>query len=228
MSKHLDKSVVLEAIGLKKTYQQSDSCLDILKGVDFRVGEGESISVRGESGVGKTTFLYALSALESIQAGKLYWEGQDTACMSEDQLAKYRSRLIGFVFQAYYLVPELNVLENACLSAKICGFYTDALRMRVIELLSRVGLYSKINTMPTLLSGGEKQRVAIVRALATNPKIIMADEPTGNLDEQTAIVVMDMLLSICKNLGTSLVLVTHNEAFAKKTDREYVLKQGRF
>jgi predicted ABC-type transport system involved in lysophospholipase L1 biosynthesis ATPase subunit len=220
-------SQLIEARGLGKTFPGAAAPISVLDGVDFALRAGESVSIRGESGSGKSTLLNVLSGLERAETGLLYWEGQDVSRYSLSRLAATRRRFMGFVFQAYYLAPELNALENVLLGARIAGRVDAGVRERAEALLVRVGLKERIRHGSTKLSGGERQRVAVARALINDPPLVLADEPTGNLDESTGQAVMDLLLEIAGESAKSLILVTHNPEFAARTDRQLNLHLGK-
>ncbi len=211
---------VLTARALRKTYRSGNRRLEVFSNVDFHIAAGESVSIRGESGSGKSTLLNLLAALDTADSGTLAWDG----CAKTGNAA--RGRFVGIIFQAFYLIPELNALENILMARRITGRIDPAARARAAELLDRVGLKDRGHHLPSQLSGGERQRVAVARALMNSPRVILADEPTGNLDEKTADSVMDLLLGICAETKTALVLVTHNPLYAKRTAREYFLHEG--
>ncbi len=217
---------VLNAVNIKKSFPTPAGALEVLRGVNLEIMAGECISVRGESGSGKTTLLQILGGLESATVGDLFWNGERVTKRGNAFLAKVRSTFLGYVFQAYHLVPELDALENVLLASRIAGTPTKAARKISLELLDRVGLGDRINHLPTRLSGGECQRVAIARALVNHPQLILADEPTGNLDEKTGDTVMTLLLDVCREQKASLLLVTHNKDFAELADRKISLKNG--
>jgi predicted ABC-type transport system involved in lysophospholipase L1 biosynthesis ATPase subunit len=211
---------VISARGLRKSYLSGDRRLEVLRGVDLDVGVGESISIRGESGSGKSTLLHLLAGLDSLDAGTLAWEG----LAAPD--GGGRARFVGMVFQAYYLIPELNARDNVLMARRIIGRPDRADFVRADGLIARVGLAERARHLPSQLSGGECQRVAVARALMNSPRLILADEPTGNLDEQTGDSVMDLLLGLCSETGTALVLVTHNAGYAARTKRQLALHLG--
>lgn len=219
-------SKVLEACGVCKSFSTVSGDIAVLKGVNFSIEAGESVSIRGESGCGKTTLLNIVSALESPDAGDVKWSGVSVCDKSASWLAQQRASGVGLVFQSYYLLPELNALENVLLARRLVGRVSRDDRSRAQALLERVGLKDRLTHLPAKLSGGERQRVAFARALMNHPKLILADEPTGNLDEKTAEVMMDLLLSLCREDKVSLALVTHHIAFAERTDRCLFLTQG--
>lgn len=221
-----EPTLLLEAQGLTKHFPGMEGEIPVLGGVDFCLAAGESVSISGASGCGKSTLLNVLSGLEIADAGSLVWQGQTVSGASLSRLAALRTGYLGFVFQAYYLAPELNALENVLLGARIAGRVTSDVKARAEHLLERVGLGHRIRHHSTKLSGGERQRVAVARALINDPPIIMADEPTGNLDESTGLAVMDLLMELVDEFGKSLVLVTHNPAFAARTSRRLKLHLG--
>lgn len=221
--------LVLQSSDLVKSYQTGDFVLEVLKGVDLQAHSGEFISIQGESGCGKTTFLNLLAGLESPDLGNVKWGDFDIAFEKRNALARRRAEYIGIVFQSYYLIPEVNALQNVFMSHRIAyGGNGGGGIAKAKELLERVGLGDRGNQMPATLSGGEKQRIAIARALLTNPKVILADEPTGNLDERTGDSVMELLQELCRERKTCLVLVTHNHEHAARADRQLILTEGRF
>ena len=221
------KETLLEARALRKGFPGAEGVREVLDGVDFAIGASESASIRGESGSGKSTLLNVLSGLETSDAGDLSWNGEKVSGRSLSWMAARRAAFVGFVFQAYYLAPELNALENVLLAARIQGAVGAPERARAEDLLERVGLASRMKHPSTKLSGGERQRVAVARALINDPPLVLADEPTGNLDETTGEAVMELLLEITAERGKSLVLVTHNADFAARTDRAFRLHLGK-
>ena len=217
---------ILVAKALVKTFPAQEGSVPVLNGIDLRFSRGESISIRGESGSGKSTLLNVLSGLEVADSGSLEWQGQGVSSQSLSSLARLRQQFIGFVFQSYYLAPELNSLENVLLGARIAGSLNENVRARAIELLERVGMGHRLQHNATKLSGGERQRVAVARALINDPPLILADEPTGNLDEATGAAVMDLLLEMVEEDKKSLILVTHNPEFAARTQQQLILRRG--
>jgi putative ABC transport system ATP-binding protein/lipoprotein-releasing system ATP-binding protein len=213
---------ILTARGLRKTFLSGDRRLEVLTGVDLDVAAGESVSIRGESGSGKSTLLQLLAGLDAPDAGTLAWAG------TPDTGTKRRATFLGIVFQSFYLIPELDARENVLMARRILGGIDAEARARADELLAKVGLAERMTHLPAQLSGGERQRVAVARALMNSPRLILADEPTGNLDERTGDAVIELLLGLCAETKTSLVLVTHNVAHAQKTHRQLVLRGGTF
>jgi len=212
---------VLIARALRKTYLSGDRCIDVLSGVDFSVVAGESVSIRGESGSGKSTLLNLLSALDVPDSGEVIWDGKPSIGTS------VRATYLGMVFQSFYLIPELDALQNVLMARRMVGRIGSAEKARAVELLKRVGLTERASHLPSQLSGGERQRVAVARALMNSPQLILADEPTGNLDEKTGDAVIELLLSLCVETKTALVLVTHSAVHAAKTSRKTILHEGK-
>ncbi len=217
---------VLTATGLRKGYRSGDRAIEVLRGVAITVDAGESISIRGESGSGKTTLLNLLAGLDSPEAGEIRWAGAGITGVEPGRLAVLRARFAGLVFQAYYLIPELDALANVLMARRILGAVRAPERARARDLLARMRLAERGHHLPSQLSGGECQRVAIGRALMNQPRVILADEPTGNLDEHTGDTVIDMLLGACREQGAALVLVTHNPRHAARCDRSLLLHEG--
>ena len=211
--------VVLSARGLTKAFPSGDRRIEVLRGVDLEVAAGESVSIRGESGSGKSTLLNLLSGLDAPDGGALSWSG---GAPSTERRAKF----LGMVFQSFYLIPELDARANVLVAARMIRVPRAADRARADDLLKRVGLIERATHVPAKLSGGERQRVAVARALMNSPPLLLADEPTGNLDEHTGDAVIAMLLQLCRDTGTALVLVTHNQAHAKKCGRQLFLHDG--
>ena len=215
---------VLRGVGLRKNYRSGDSTLEVLRGLDFTVSAGESVSIRGESGSGKSTLLNLLAGLDRPDSGELWWGAEATHKLSLAELTARRGRFLGMVFQAYYLIPEIDALANVLMGARMVGSVGTAERIRAEMLLKRVGLAQRSAHLPSHLSGGERQRVA--RALMNHPPVLLADEPTGNLDERSGDEIVALLLEVCAEENAALVLVTHNPAHAKKTNRQLFLKTG--
>lgn len=226
ISYDMEKSPVLAANAIRKSFASPAGTIDVLRGVDLAVAAGERVSVRGESGAGKTTLLQILGGLDAPDSGELFWNGERITGRGNAFLARARTKLIGYVFQFFHLVPELTALENVLLAARIAGTPVRAAREQARELLARVGLGERVGHLPAKLSGGECQRVAIARALVNRPPLILADEPTGNLDERTGESVMSLLLDVCRERDAALFLVTHNLEFADRADRRLVLRRG--
>ena len=222
-------NLVLEAIGLSKNFRLGDGSIRVLADADIRLKEASSLSIQGSSGCGKTTLLNLLARLERADKGRVSWDGYEMEASSSPSSREsiMRADFLGVVYQAYYLIPELNVLENILMAARLStGANRDSMD-RARSLLSRMGVADKEKQIPTKLSGGERQRVAIARALINNPRVLLADEPTGNLDERTGGQVMDLLLATCNEENTGLILVTHNPSFAEAADSRVFLKEGK-
>jgi len=217
--------IVIEAAGLGKQVSTGDARLTILDGVSFTVRAGESIAVVGVSGSGKSTLLALLAGLDTPSAGTVRIEGADIYTLDEDARAALRGRLAGFVFQSFQLLPAMTALENVMLPLELAGA-GDA-RPAAGAMLDRVGLKDRLHHYPRQLSGGEQQRVAIGRAFVGRPKLLFADEPTGNLDPATGARVIDLLFELNRENGTTLVLVTHDEALTRRCDRVLRLSAGR-
>ncbi|HQU08586.1 MAG TPA: ABC transporter ATP-binding protein [Opitutales bacterium] len=227
MNKPHCAAVLMEARGVFKAYAGPWGAIPVLEGVDCMLHAGESVSIRGESGCGKTTLLNVLCGLETIDNGTVHWHGRTLTEIGQSRLAHERARKLGLIFQAFYLLGELSAFENVLLAKRLLGALTEADRKRAADLLERVGLGKRMKHMPAQLSGGERQRVAIARALMNAPQMILADEPTGNLDEKTAAHVMELLFELTRDEGVSLMLVTHNPDFARMASRGLVLQAGR-
>lgn len=212
---------ILSAVEIRKAFKSPGGGLtEVLKGASLDVCENESVSICGESGAGKTTFLNIIAGLESPDSGEVLWDGRRIDLLSNSKQAALRARFMGFVFQNCCLIPELNARENVEFAARIAGIYDRRKSSaRAEELLEFTGLGGRMKHLPSQLSGGEKQRVAVARALMNNPSVILADEPTGNLDEKTGESVMEMLLSLCGSGRASLILITHNPDFARRTSK---------
>lgn len=218
---------ILRARDIRKSFRAPNGeTIEVLRGLSMDIGRGASVSLRGESGAGKTTLMNILAGLESPTSGEILWDGVRVDRFSNSRQARLRSGFMGFVFQNYCLVPELNALQNVELASRINGNFNAASRKRAKLLLERVGLEHRLSHLPSQLSGGEKQRVAIARAIINSPRIILADEPTGNLDETTAQSVMEILLSLCSDEKTSILLITHNPDFARRADISLTLSKG--
>ena len=217
--------LVLQAESLTKTYRSGANSLTVLDQVSFAVHQGNTLSIVGPSGSGKTTLLGLCAGLDVPSSGTISLMGVKLNVMSEDDRAYIRNQYVGFVFQNFQLLPTLTALENVMVPLELRGEKNVITKAK--ELLERVGLYDRIQHYPSQLSGGEQQRVAMARAFITEPKILFADEPTGNLDEETAHHVTDILFRLNKELSTTLVLVTHNRELAEQTDRILRMKGGK-
>ncbi len=211
---------------LSKTFVTPGSNINVLKDISFDIQRGEMIALMGPSGVGKSTLLHILGALDRPTSGEVLYDGRDVLKMKDDDLAHFRNRGIGFVFQFHHLMPEFNTIENAMMPALIAGMkYSDA-REKAEALLNNAGLSGRLTHKPGELSGGEQQRVAVVRALMLDPNIVLADEPTGNLDTQTGEDLFSLLTELNKK-GITFFIVTHNESLASRCGRIMRMKDGR-
>ncbi len=208
------KTIIL-AKQLKKTYYRGNVPVEALRGVDLTVNEGEFVSLMGPSGCGKTTLLNIIGGIDKLTSGSLEIDGTNINMLSSNKLAKWRSQNVGFVFQTYNLMPVLNALENVELPLILTEPSKKERRKRALKMLDKVGLSERIHHRPTEMSGGQQQRVAIARALAGNPKLIIADEPTGDLDSESGKQIMALLKEVCRNEVKTIILVTHDSTVAK-------------
>lgn len=220
--------IFLQARHITKAYAQGAGELQILKGVDLDVREGESISILGSSGAGKSTLLHILGTLDRPNEGTLTMAGQNLLELGDTELAAFRNREMGFVFQSHYLLGEFNALENVMMPCRIAGDSRVAARIKAQELLEVMGLSARASHFPNELSGGELQRVAIARALVRKPRILFADEPTGNLDSQNSLMIQNLFFSLKERYGLTLIVVTHDINFAQKFNRSLRISDGRF
>jgi putative ABC transport system ATP-binding protein/lipoprotein-releasing system ATP-binding protein len=206
----------LSARGLQRSFRIGGNRIQVLRGIDLDLAPGESVFLCGASGAGKTTLLYTIAGLETPEAGTVDFEGRSLYGLSGNALARLRNERMGFVFQSYFLLPELTALENVLLPSMIGGKNTES---RAKELLDRVGLKERMDHLPAELSGGEQQRVAIARSLVNDPSILFADEPTGNLDSKNGEIIIALLLDLAKADGRTLAVVTHDDRLASRGDR---------
>lgn len=216
---------VLKTEKLNKIYGNGEAQVNALSCVDFEVEAGEFVSIVGTSGSGKTTLLYMLGGLDRPSSGKVFVGGKDIFTLKEDELTVFRRRKIGFVFQSYNLVPVLNIYENIILPVELDGETAD--KDYIMQLVNMLGLGSKLESLPSQLSGGQQQRAAIARALASKPAIILADEPTGNLDSKTSQDVLSLLKVTSEKFRQTIVMITHNEEIAQLADRIIRIEDGR-
>jgi len=218
--------VILETRGLSKVIDTGTHRVEILKGIDFAIPAGQFVAIMGASGSGKSTLLGLLAGLDSPTSGNVIIDGVDITPLKEDELALLRGRKIGFVFQSYQLIPTLTAEENVLLPFELAGGEVEKGTARARELLRNVGLGDRLEHYPVQLSGGEQQRVALARAFMSRPPLLMADEPTGNLDSANGTHVLELLLSLNRREGTTLVLVTHDPLLADRADRIVTLRDG--
>jgi predicted ABC-type transport system involved in lysophospholipase L1 biosynthesis ATPase subunit len=217
---------MLTARDIKRTYSIGKTTLDVLKGVSMEVHAGETVSIMGESGSGKSTLLHVLGGLDTPKIGKVHFKGQSVYGMTPTRRARFRAENVGFVFQSFHLLPELDIVENVALPSMAKRAGKASAMARAKELLAEVGLAERIGHRPQELSGGEQQRVAIARSLMNEPDIIFADEPTGNLDSKTGDKVLHYLFQLVEARRHTLVLVTHNQEVASRCSRELFLTDG--
>ena len=218
---------VLVTQGLKRSFTQGDVTIDVLRGVDLAVQPGEIVALLGPSGSGKSTLLQAVGLLEGGFQGSIRLAGGEAAELDDDGRTRLRRELLGFVYQFHHLLPEFNALENVVLPQLVSGAEPQAARERAEQLLGTLGLSQRLEHRPSKLSGGEQQRVAVARALANKPPLVLADEPTGNLDEHTADTVFAEFIGLVRGQGTAALVATHNERLAARMDRIVRLHEGR-
>lgn len=216
---------ILKTEELKKYYGNGDTMVKALDGVNFTVRDGEFVAIVGTSGSGKSTLLHMMGGLDRPTSGKVEVAGKDIFTMKDDELTIFRRRKIGFIFQSYNLVPVLNVYENIVLPIELDGNKID--KRHIESIIETLGLTDKVNNLPGQLSGGQQQRVAIARALASKPAIILADEPTGNLDSRTSLDVLGLLKITSKKFSQTIVMITHNEEIAQMADRIIRIEDGK-
>ena len=217
---------ILVARGLSKTYTLGRQRLEVLRGINLQVRRGEALVIVGASGAGKTTLLHLLGGLDSPAGGEVSFDGVSVFRLSGTERARMRNERIGFVFQSYNLLPELDALENVCLPALLGRGLRDAVQARGTELLRAVGLGERLEHRPSELSGGEQQRVAVARAMMNRPSLLLADEPTGNLDSKTGEAILELLWRLRAEIGTTLVMVTHDTHIARRGDRVMEIADG--
>ena len=210
-----------------RSFRRGDATINALGGVDLTIEHGEIVALVGPSGSGKTTLLQLLGALDRPTSGQVFFEGHDLNTLADNELADLRLRAFGFVFQTFNLIPTLNALQNVEAKLAPTGLPADELRARSLALLEEVGLGDRAEHLPSQLSGGEQQRVAIARALSTEPRVVLADEPTGNLDSRTGAEVVDLLTSLSEERRHTVILVTHDAEIAEKTHRSIRMQDGR-
>ena len=213
---------MLTATGIYKKYNR----LEVLKGVDISIGKGEIVSIVGSSGAGKSTLLHILGTLDKADKGQIMINDQQIDMLGGNKLSAFRNRHIGFVFQFHHLLPEFSALENVCIPGWIAGFKKREIQAKATQLLNTLGLGNRLENKPQQLSGGEQQRVAVARALINEPSIVMADEPTGNLDSENARELHQLFIDLRNRLGQTFLIVTHNEELAKMSDRILHMKDG--
>jgi lipoprotein-releasing system ATP-binding protein len=217
---------LLRAAGIHKSFRTGEGAIEVLKGVDLDVCRGERLAILGASGVGKSTLLHVLGTLDHPSAGSVSFRGEDLFARDRSELARFRNASLGFIFQFHHLLPEFNALENVMMPGLVGGLGHAEMRGRAARLLEEVGLEHRVKHPVGKLSGGERQRVAVARALVLEPALLLADEPTGNLDPKTGDQVLELLLEMNRSHGTALVVVTHSPELASRLGRRTVLVDG--
>jgi lipoprotein-releasing system ATP-binding protein len=217
---------LLEARGVRRSFPTGDGAIDVLRGVDLVIRERERLAIVGNSGVGKSTLLHVLGTLDRPTAGQIWFDGEDLFARDAAGLARFRNQSLGFIFQFHHLLPEFNAYENVMMPGLLGGRRASEMRERALRLLAEVGLEHRVNHPVGKLSGGERQRVAVARALVLEPRLVLADEPTGNLDPKTADQVLELLLEMNRVHGTALVVVTHSPDLALRLGRRVELVDG--
>ncbi|XOV78331.1 MAG: lipoprotein-releasing ABC transporter ATP-binding protein LolD [Aestuariibacter sp.] len=218
--------MLLKCTDVSKRYKEGERDLTVLKNISLELNSAEQVAIVGASGSGKSTLLHILGALDKPTAGTVTFNGDDIFAFSEREVAQFRNQHLGFVYQQHHLLPEFDALENVAMPCLIAGMDTKQAKAKASELLHRVGLEQRFSHRPAQLSGGERQRVAIARALVMQPQLVLADEPTGNLDDTTGEDIYELLLSLKQDLNTSFLVVTHDQRLANKLDRKLLLHHG--
>lgn len=226
-SGRMNSEVLLHGNGLSKSFQSSEATLWVLDNLELTLSKGETLSIVGESGIGKSTLLHILGTLDQPDTGSLFFQGEDVFLYNEQRLARFRNQTMGFVFQFHHLLPEFTALENTLMPALIQGIEKSRAEQLANTILARVGLSGRLHHKATDLSGGEQQRVALARALVLNPPILFADEPTGNLDKKNSEQIHELLIELNRELGMAMVVVTHNMELAHVMARQATIVDGR-
>ncbi len=216
----------MQVSGITKSYFIGRNELQVLKGIDFTIDRGEIIAVIGASGAGKSTLLHIVGTLDKPTGGKVLFDGEDVFNLSDERIARFRSLQIGFVFQFHHLLPEFTALENVAMPALIAGMKLGQVKGHAHDLLAEVGLADRAEHRPSELSGGEQQRVAVARALINGPKVVLADEPSGNLDSVNAEALHRLLLDLCRNHSTTFLIATHNDHLTSLAHRVFKIQDG--
>lgn len=224
----MTEAAIIDARNVDYTLEIAGKPLHILRNVSLRVAPAEVVAIVGPSGSGKTSLLMLLAGLEKASGGKIEVKGSDLGTMNEDELARFRRHTLGIVFQSFHLIPSLTALDNVGLALEIAepGLSMAQVREKAAAALAAVGLADRLDHRPTALSGGEQQRVGLARATVANPPLLLADEPTGNLDQQTGAVVVDLMFDLARKQNTAVVLITHDPALAAKADRVFTMTNG--
>ncbi len=225
---HTTAPAIIDAKSVVYSLEIASRTLHICKGVSLRVAPSEVVAIVGPSGSGKTSLLMLLAGLERATSGKIVVQEQDLSALGEDDLARFRRKSLGIVFQSFHLIPSLTALDNVALALEIAApeLPLPQIRARAAEALTAVGLGNRLDHRPTALSGGEQQRVGLARAMVANPPLLLADEPTGNLDQTTGAVVVELMFDLARKNGTAVVLITHDPALAARADRVFTMTQG--
>lgn len=216
--------MIIEAVGIERKYKQGQNIIEVLRGLDLAVERGESVAILGKSGSGKSTLLSLLCGIDRADFGQIFYDGTEITHLSENKITELRSKKIGVIFQQFHLIEHLSALENVMLPLEINN--VEAAEEKAIEALKKVGIDQRASHFPSELSGGEKQRVAIARSIVNTPNVLLADEPSGSLDEKTGDEVMGLIFDLVKNTDMALILVTHNQELAHKCDRILILENG--
>jgi putative ABC transport system ATP-binding protein len=225
INKTLFMSTLLKLKKVNLKYQTDKESIKVLKDIDLTTKKKDTISIVGESGSGKTSLIMLIGGLEKATSGKIFFQDQEIAALSEDEVSEIRRKHIGIVFQSFYLIPNYTAVENVALTLELNKLKNPEKQAK--ELLDRFGLKNRFNNLPSQLSGGEQQRVAIARAIAMKPELILADEPTGNLDTENSLMISDILFKYVKDEGSSLIMVTHDPKLADKAKRKIKIKDGK-
>lgn len=223
-----DSTTLIKAVEIHKSYVQGTGELEILRGVNFEVKQGEALAILGASGAGKSTLLHIMGTLDRPNRGELYWQDRDLLAMDDEELSRFRNSEMGFVFQFHHLLGEFTALENVMIPCRVGGESMKEAKEKALHLLEFMGLSERADHYPNQLSGGELQRVAIARALVRHPKILFADEPTGNLDSQTSVKIQDLFFRLKEEMNLALVIVTHDLTFATRFPKVYRMKDGQW
>lgn len=221
-----DENVIVQIEGLEKNYVNQSETLRVLKGLSLTIKKGERVCITGESGNGKSTLLNILGGIDTVSGGVVKAGGNELSALDEDALTEYRARFVGLVFQFHYLLKDFSALENVFLPAYMAGMHKSDAMKKAEKLLEDVGLSHRKNHLPSELSGGERQRVAVARALVNDPSLVLADEPTGNLDPANAAMIGELLFQVAKNYGKTLLVVTHDMDLASRGETLYKLEDG--
>lgn len=220
-------NMLLELKKIKKAYRSGEKMITILDGLDFSAEQGKMIAIKGESGVGKTTLLHIIGSIEKADSGSITFDGRQINRLNGGKLDEFRNKTVGFIFQFFHLLPEFTALENVMMPLLIAGHTMQESRQKAAELLDRVGLKNRAEHLPSKMSGGEQQRVAAARALAVSPRLLLADEPTGNLDPKTGLEIFNLLKDLHKEKQRITIVATHNSEIAEMCDKIYVLRKGK-